>query len=186
VIMVWRLFRVLNPRRTVLALASALAAMALFAPPAPSAFASTPLTVETLSGTGTTSNGNVFCTPAGSRSVAGAFSVSGSTAIGSPYPGTFTESGNFYASGQRNPPYIIRFHASFTIISDTTKITGYVNAPWPTGTFYQICYGNLSFSSSRITYSAVINGQTYSGTVAVSASFTIGTDGRASLSESFS
>jgi hypothetical protein len=161
-----------------------LAVMVLLSPPL-AASASTPLTRETLSGTGTTSNGSQYCTPVGNRSIGGNFSVSGRTGIGSPYPGTFTESGNFYDYGQRNPPFLVRFHASFTIISGPTKITGSLNAPLYTlGS--RPCYGSLSFSSARITYSAVINGPSYSGTVAINASFTIGAGGTASLSESFS
>jgi hypothetical protein len=170
-------------RRGLAAVIAALAAITLVAPPAMSASAARTLTAETLNGTGTTAGGGI-CAPS-SHSISGLFQVSG-TASG-PYPGTFTEVGSFKASGLRNPPWFVRFSASFTITSGTTTITGKVNAPWPTGTFIQIfaCPSTVSLPNLRMTYSAVINTQTYTGTAKVNGTFNTASV-TASVYESFS
>src|SRR6202011_4216329 len=137
--------------------------------PALSAAAATMLTAETLNGAGTTSGGGI-CIPS-SHWIGRQFQVAG-TASG-PYPGTFTEVGSFKASGLRNPPWFVSFSASFTITSGTTTITGTITAPWPTATFTQIfsCPSTVSLPNLTMTYSAVINTQTYTGSAKVNGTF---------------
>jgi hypothetical protein len=168
------------------ALASGLAAIAVCVPIAPSASAATPLTGEVLNGSGTVSNTNEFCGT--STAMSGDFSVAGSTGSGSPYPGTFIESGHVSGSTLVKFPFgRFYFRASFTITSSgptKTIVTGSIGS-FVTG--FPSCYwGTLRFASNSVPFSALVNGQTVSGTVNVAGTLTIhGTGMGATISETF-
>jgi hypothetical protein len=102
------------------------------------------------------------------------FNLQGAAA--GPYPGAFVETGSFSLSGNRNPPWAIRFSAAFTIRSGTTTITGSFVSPkyawWGIGFICTPSGGVSGYSAGGpVTYTSVINGQTYQGTGSVSGTF---------------
>jgi hypothetical protein len=145
----WRRRVALIPMFAVVALATA-----------QSASASTPLTGEVLSGTGTTSNGSCHQGVSGKAS----FSVSG-PATG-PYPGMFVASGSAWVSGlnQHGIGAPASESGTFTITSGTTTITGTFR-PVSFGEHANVSYScpTFGFYGLSIYYTAVINGQTYTG-----------------------
>jgi hypothetical protein len=135
------------------------------------ASAQSTLTGETLSGS--SSQGNTWsCAPS--------FRVSG--AATAPYPGTFSESGDWNQSG--------RFAATFTIVSGTTTITGSKGPQFFGGAFCQFAPPGTEFSTANGTvasYTATIHTPSGNfhdeGTSSVSA--LVRGSGSATLTESF-
>ena len=176
--MLFRLSRTLSARSRRVAFIATLIATFFSASVVP-ASAATPLTGETLTGTGPTTSGYGYDSCTNRILVQGGdgFNLSG-TASG-PYPGAFSETGGFSVYGHRNPPYQVQFNAEFTITSGATKITGSISTGLrgagvfgltigctPAGT--PSSYGTTPF---LVNYTAVINGKTYQGTGKVSGTF---------------
>ena len=187
--MTLRVSHVLQTRRNRFVVISVLAAMAFFAASAGSAWAMTPLTGEGLTGAGKSTGGSTSggCPNRTSENGSMGFSVSG-TAAG-PYPGSFSETGTFSLSGVRNPPWTTRFSATFTITSGKTTITGSFASPspalWGVGFICNSTGGVAGYSvSGRMTYTAMINGQTFHGTGTVSATLYAQSGAKDSVSES--
>ena len=165
-----RASHVFNIRRKGFAVISAVAAIVLLAAAAQSASAAvTSLTGEGLTGSGNSTGGSTSgsCNYRASESGSMGFSASG-TATG-PYPGSFSETGNFSLSGIRNPPWKINFSAAFTITSGNTTITGTFASPsyawWGVGFICNNTGGVAGYSlNGPVTYTATINGHTFQGT----------------------
>lgn len=156
-----RLSRLLTIRRKAVTFTAAISAAALLST-APSASASTPLTGETLTGTGKASTSGGCTRPV---SGSGTFSIPNGTATG-PYAGTFSESGSFSFYGP-NQPYYLRLSANFTIKSGATTITGSLSFKYPGAWIIGSPCGSPTFTNLPVNYSAVINGVTYQGTAKV-------------------
>lgn len=137
----------------------------------------TPLTGETVNGSGPTTSGYGYGSCTNRLLVQGGVSftkVSG-TASG-PYPGTFSASGSFSVFGHRNPPWQVSFHAKFTITSGKTTITGSISHEY-IGTWSLLIGCTSSGGDANYTtilpatYTALINGQSYQGTGKVGGTF---------------
>jgi hypothetical protein len=180
---------VLKTRRNRFVVISVLAAIALFAASAGSAWAMTPLTGEGLTGAGKSTGGSASggCPNRTSESGSMGFNVSGTATV--PYLGSLSETGSFSLSGYRNPPWTIRFSAAFTITSGKTTITGSFASPshawWGVGFICNSAGGVAGYSvSGPVTYTATINGQTFQGTGSVSATLYAQSGAKDSVSES--
>jgi len=122
----------LNPRRNGFALIPALAAVALFAAPAASASAVTPLTPETLTGAVTTTSGSASafrnCSQRYVVSASATFNSSGDA--NGPYPGSFVEgqgSTSLFDTVIHNQLSQSALSVPFTITSGSTTITGTIS-----------------------------------------------------------
>ena len=167
----------------------ALAVIAFFAIATPSALAAQSLTGETFSGAGPTTGGSTAGSCPNRSSENGFVGFNAVGTVTGPYPGSFSENGTFSLSGYRNPPWTIRFSASFTITSGTTTITGsFSTAPhawWGVGFICNSTGGVAGYSvSGPVTYTATINGQKFQGTGSISATLYAQSGARDSVSES--
>jgi hypothetical protein len=163
-----------RPRRAAIPVLAAIVVLVA----AQSAAAATSLTGEALSGGTATSTGGSTsgsCPNRSSERGTVGFKVGSGTATG-PYVGSFAEGGTFSVSGYRNPPWRVRFTASFTITSRGTTITGSFATPpntwWSVGFICNSSGGVAGYSvSGRTNYTATITGRTYQGTASVSGTF---------------
>ena len=183
-------FRALDVGWKGFAVIPTLAAIVLLAAAPTSAVAAvTPLTGEGLTGAATSTGGSASgsCPNRFSESGSMGFSVGG-TGTG-PYRWPFSETGNFSLSGVRNPPWMIRFSAAFTIKSGNTTITGSFASPrnawWGVGFICNSAGRVAGYSvSGPVTYTATINGQTFQGTGSVSATLYAQSGAQDTVSES--
>lgn len=164
----------MSPKR--LRLVPALAVIAFFAAATPSALAAESLTGETFSGAGLSTGGSIGGGCPNRFSEYGSVGFNAVGTVSGPYPGSFSENGTFSLSGYRNPPWTIRFSASFTITSGTTTITGsFSTAPhawWGGGFICNSSGGVAGYSASGpVNYTATLNGNTFQGTGSANGTF---------------
>lgn len=116
----------------------------------------TPLTGETLTGSG--SSTTTPCTGINPRSSYTNTYDSSGTATG-PYPGTYTEQGSVTVKNGR----VRAFSASFTIVSGTTTVTGTKSLHGGMGTGVCGLTGTVTWHNDAV-YTATIETQTGTGT----------------------
>lgn len=204
--MLRRLSRLSTPRRNGFALIPALAAVALFAVPAASASATTPLAEETLTSVVTTTNGSSYgvrnCIQHYMFGASATFNASGNAT--GPYPGPFVDeqgSAGLFDTVIHNQLSQSALSVPFTITSGNTTITGtisnYQSSRFPNlgplGGLGFLCTGptvaGLSVNTTA-TYTATIQApgqapQAISGQAHVSGSVSIQPGAQTMLTDSF-